>query len=80
MTRKEHETLTRTIEQLDRWHEQLASRLQETADGLDMWYRNRNGAGAGLAGLHPSHAANRLRKMAREIAPYFKGNGRGNSQ
>ena len=43
-----------------------ANELRATADGLDAWVRNGRDGDAG-GGVHPSHAANRLRKMADEI-------------
>ena len=43
--------------------QQMADKMNATAAGLDAYVRDPKSADA----IHPSHAANRLRKMAREI-------------
>lgn len=50
--------------------EELAARLRETAEGLRTWQRNGQdgGPGAGKAGVHPMHAANRLDKLAEQLS------------
>lgn len=48
----------------------IADQLRDTADGLRTWQRNgqNSGPGAGRAGVHPIHAANRLEKIAERIS------------
>ena len=55
-------------EKLADWLGEHAKKLIDTADGLAAWvYGERTGRRSKIE-VHPSHAANRLRKMAREIA------------
>lgn len=49
--------------------DRIQATLRVTAEGLRTWQRNGQdgGAGAGRAGVHPMHAANRLEQIADEI-------------
>lgn len=68
--RRGWETRRRRIEETLSKVEYIAEVLRATAAGLRTWQRNGQdgGPGAGKAGVHPMHAANRLDNLAEQLS------------
>ena len=68
MTRKQQKALDDHAKELRR----IADRMRETADGLWWWWKTHEvkERKIGITGgdIHPIHAANRIRKLADELA------------
>lgn len=55
------------LNELEAYLDGLAVTLNETATGLENWWRAEDSSDHAPSDLHPYHAANRLRKIAREL-------------